>query len=92
MSRVRKRVIVSGIVQGVNFRRYTQMTAQGLGVNGWVRNLPDGRVEGCFEGSEDTVDSLVEWCRKGPPAGRVDAIEVVVEPFAGEFNGFNIRY
>jgi acylphosphatase len=88
----RVRVTVSGIVQGINFRRFTQMTAQGLGVNGWVRNLPDGRVEGCFEGTGDAVNSLVEWCRSGPPAGRVDSIEVVEEPFAGEFDGFTIRY
>lgn len=88
----RVRVTVSGIVQGVNFRRYTQMTARSLGVQGWVRNLPDGRVEGCFEGGTDAVTALVDWCRSGPPAGRVDTLEVLEEPFAGEFPDFTIRY
>jgi len=88
----RVRVVVSGIVQGVNFRRYTQMTASGLNVNGWVRNLPTGAVEGCFEGEERAVAALLEWCRSGPPAGRVDALEVEDEPFAGEFDSFTIRY
>jgi acylphosphatase len=79
-------------VQGVNFRRYTQMTARQLGVCGWVRNLPDGRVEGCFEGDTAAVDSLVDWCRSGPPASRVDGIDIRKEPFAGEFTDFAIRY
>lgn len=88
----RVQVIVSGIVQGVNFRRYTQMTAQRLGVCGWVRNLPDGRVEGCFEGEAEAVGSLVDWCRTGPPAGRVDALEVRDDEFRNEFGEFAIRY
>ena len=88
----RVRVTVTGIVQGVNFRRYTQMSASGLKVTGWVRNLPTGAVEGCFEGESGAVDALLEWCRSGPPAGRVDAIEVEEEPFVGEFDSFTIRY
>jgi acylphosphatase len=88
----RVRVIVTGIVQGVNFRRYTQMTAQGLSVNGWVRNLPNGAVEGCFEGDQEAVDALLEWCRSGPPSGRVDSLEVIEETFAGELDGFTIKY
>lgn len=88
----RVKVQVSGIVQGVNFRRYTQMTARQLGVCGWVRNLPDGRVEGCFEGDAAAVESLVDWCRSGPPAGRVDAVAVEEQPFAGEFDEFHISY
>ena len=85
-------VIVTGIVQGVNFRRYTQLQARQSGVCGWVRNLPDGRVEGCFEGSAEDVDSLVDWCRSGPPSGRVDAVEVREETFSGEFCDFVINY
>jgi acylphosphatase len=88
----RVRIVVTGIVQGVNFRRYTQMTALQLGVNGWVRNLPTGAVEGCFEGDEGAVNALVEWCRTGPPAGRVDTLEATRETFTGEFDSFNIRY
>jgi acylphosphatase len=85
-------IVVTGIVQGVNFRRYTQMTASGLNVNGWVRNLPTGAVEGCFEGEAEAVNSLLEWCRSGPPAGRVDSLEVTEETFIGEFDSFTIRY
>jgi len=88
----RVNVIVSGIVQGVNFRRFTQLAARQLGVRGWVCNLPDGRVEGCFEGSAAAVNALIDWCRTGPPAGRVDSLEVNDEPFSEEFSDFIIRY
>jgi len=88
----RVNVLVSGIVQGVNFRRYTQLNARQLGVNGWVRNLPDGRVEGCFEGDAAAVGSLLEWCRSGPPSGRVDSLEIREEPFTAEFSDFSINY
>jgi len=88
----RVNVIVSGIVQGVNFRRYTQLTARQLGVNGWVRNLPDGRVEGCFEGDAEAVGSLLDWCRSGPPSGRVDNLEIREGSFTAEFSDFSIIY
>jgi acylphosphatase len=88
----RVRIVVTGIVQGVNFRRYTQTNARQLGVCGWVRNLPTGAVEGCFEGEAAAVNALLTWCRTGPPAGRVDTLEVTEEPFAGEFDSFTIRY
>lgn len=84
-------VIVSGKVQGVNFRRYTQATAQKLGVYGWVRNLPSGSVEGCFEGDAGAVNSLLEWCRSGPPAGRVDNLEILEQNVFGGFTDFQIR-
>src|SRR6185369_4678111 len=58
-------VIIHGRVQGVAFRHYTCQEALELGVTGWVRNLPDGSVEGLFEGNEDAVAALVEWCRSG---------------------------
>lgn len=85
-------VLISGLVQGVNFRRYTQMTARQLGVNGWVRNLPDGRLEGCFEGEAEAVGSLLDWCRSGPPSARVDNLEVREEPLGAEFSDFSIKY
>lgn len=86
------RIIVTGIVQGVSFRRCTQMTARQLGVHGWVRNLPAGAVEGCFEGDTAAVDSLVEWCRTGPPGSRVDTLTCSEHPGSGEFTSFDIRY
>jgi acylphosphatase len=88
----RVRIIVTGLVQGVNFRRCTQMTAQNLGVNGWVRNLPTGAVEGCFEGEYSAVTALIDWCRSGPPASRVDSLDIENEKFTGEFDSFTIRY
>lgn len=70
------RVFVSGKVQGVFFRESTRREAERLGVAGWVRNLPDGRVEGLFAGPPAAVDDLVRWCRQGPPGARVDALAV----------------
>jgi acylphosphatase len=62
---------VTGQVQGVAFRWYTQERAQQLGVAGWVRNEVDGSVLVHAEGEDDAVDALVEWCRHGPPSARV---------------------
>lgn len=90
--RRRVTVIVSGIVQRVNFRRCTQQQAQHFGVNGWVRNLPDGRVEGCFEGEAGAVAALLDWCRSGPPSARVDSLETLEEQYVAEFSSFSIRY
>ena len=69
-------MLVSGDVQGVNFRWYTVQHARQRGVGGWVRNLPDGRVEAVFEGRPADVRALVDWCREGPPAARVSGVEV----------------
>ena len=87
---IRTRVIVSGLVQGVNFRHHTRMQAEALRVSGWVRNLPDGRVEGCFEGEKEAVEALVAWCRRGPDWARVEGVEAAQEPYTGEFDGFTI--
>jgi acylphosphatase len=89
--KIRRVVTVSGIVQGVNFRRHTQQQANALGVSGWVTNLPDGRVELCAEGDEAAVHELIAWCRRGPSSARVDGVEVRNEPYRGEFDGFGIR-
>lgn len=88
----RVNVLVSGIVQGVNFRRFTQITARQLGVNGWVRNLPDGRVEACLDGEAEAVGELLDWCRSGPPSARVDNLEIREEQFVAEFSDFFIKY
>ncbi|MBI2354373.1 MAG: acylphosphatase [Deltaproteobacteria bacterium] len=85
-------VMVHGRVQGVSFRHYTSRRAMALGVAGWVRNLPDGSVEGVFEGDVSAVDALVDWCRQGPPAARVERVDVREEPYAGEFTDFSIRH
>jgi len=70
------RVIVKGKVQGVGFRFSTVRRAHELGVRGWVRNLDDGTVEALLQGAPDQIDELLSWMRYGPPAARVDNVEV----------------
>jgi len=84
-------VYVSGRVQGVFFRYETKSLADELGVKGWVRNLPDGRVEAVFEGEETLVRRMIDFCRKGPPGARVTGVEIEWEEYKGEFKGFAIR-
>ncbi len=92
MGKKRVHVYISGKVQGVWFRAYTKEEADKLGVKGWVRNLPDGRVEAVFEGEEKAVDAMVGWCYEGSPMARVENVEVIEEPYKGEFSDFKIRY
>lgn len=89
---VRAHVFVSGRVQGVNFRWYTQRKAQELGVTGWVRNLWDGRVEAIFEGDEQAVQRAVDWCHVGAPSAQVDRVQVNYEEATGEFRNFRITW
>lgn len=69
-------VSISGRVQGVSFRAYTQQQADRLGVRGWVSNEPDGTVAARFEGSRTAVDALVEWCHDGPRSAHVQRVVV----------------
>jgi acylphosphatase len=80
---VRYRVLVSGRVQGVFFRDTCRRLAIENGVAGWVRNLPDGRVEAVFEGAAEDVGRLVEWARHGPRLAVVDHVTVEPEPPEG---------
>ena len=89
---VRAHVFITGRVQGVNFRWYTQRTARELGLTGWVRNLWDGRVEAIFEGGEKVVKRAVDWCHAGAPSARVDHVEVSYEEPTGEFSRFRITW
>ena len=88
MVNARAHIFVSGIVQGVFFRQKTKQQADSLGVNGWVRNLPDGRVEAVFEGGEEAVKKIVDYSRHGPANAYVTHIEASWEPYRGEFRGF----
>lgn len=88
--KIRMSIVIRGSVQGVSFRYYTQLSAHELGVTGWVRNLPDGSVAALMEGDETAVQSLVEWCRYGPPAARVKRIDTYREAYLGEFHDFKI--
>lgn len=85
----RARVVVRGSVQGVFFRVETRDRARSLGLAGRVRNVPDGTVEAVFEGEDDRVESMVEWCRHGPPGARVDDVDVEWNEPQGE-EGFTI--
>ncbi|WP_267639757.1 acylphosphatase [Haloarchaeobius amylolyticus] len=88
--RTRAHVFVSGRVQGVYYRANTRDTAQEKDIDGWVQNLRDGRVEAVFEGPEEKVESMVEWCHEGSPAAEVESVEAEYEEPEGE-DGFRIR-
>jgi acylphosphatase len=86
----RKRVIVSGRVQGVFFRDTMRRRAQSAGVAGWARNTPEGSVEAVFEGEPGAVAELVEFCRRGPSRAEVDSVKVEDEEPEG-LSGFEVR-
>jgi acylphosphatase len=90
MKLVRATARIKGLVQGVNFRYTTLRTAQECQVTGWVRNLPDGDVEAVFEGREVDVRKVLEWCRQGPGAARVDRLLIDWEEYRGEFSSFDV--
>jgi len=89
----RVRILIAGRVQGVGFRYYTCAQAKDIGVNGWVRNLPDGKVETEFEGTEESVEAMLAWCRRGPITAQVSSVSVVSRETvpAPEFQGFVTR-
>ncbi|AEM57372.1 acylphosphatase [Haloarcula hispanica N601] len=91
MARTRAHVFVSGRVQGVYYRATTRERAQDQGVDGWVRNLDDGRVEAVFEGPEDDVEAMVEFCHEGSERANVTDVEVEFEEPEG-INGFEVRW
>ena len=88
----RVHVYISGRVQGVGFRAFTQRTAQQLGVKGWVKNLSDGRVEAVFSGPAETVDKILEKVQTGPRFAQVKELDVREEKYKNEVNGFEVRY
>jgi len=88
--RTHAHVFVSGRVQGVFFRATTRDTAREHGVDGWVKNLADGRVEAVFEGPEDAVEAMIEFCHGGSPQARVDDVEVEYGDPEGH-EGFEIQ-
>jgi len=90
--KIRAHVIVSGRVQGVYFRGNTRKEAVKHGVNGWVRNLPDGRFEAVFEGEKEAVDKTIEFVKKGPSYAKVTDLDIKWEECTGEFSDFQVRY
>ena len=90
MSRRRIHVLLAGRVQGVFFRRSAAEAAARLGVSGWVKNLPDGRVELEAEGPPEAVETFLTFCRRGPERARVEEVLVVDRPARGDV-GFQVE-
>jgi len=90
--KARAHVFIRGRVQGVFFRTETRYEARKHGVTGWVRNLRDDRVEAVFEGEQQNVKKLLEFCGRGPPGAKVASTDVNWETYSGEFRDFEIRY
>jgi acylphosphatase len=88
---MRCRIFVTGMVQGVFFRAFTQKIAQKLGLVGFIRNLADGRVEAVIEGEEETVKAMIEVLKKGPPTADVKSVDISWEEATDEFKRFEIR-
>lgn len=84
------RVRVEGRVQGVGYRAFVDMRANELGLMGWVRNRRDGSVEAVLQGTHVQVEQMLGLCRKGPPAARVERVEIADEEIAA-FQGFDVR-
>ncbi len=87
----RARVSISGRVQGVFFRDSARERAEQLGLTGWVRNLPDGRVEALFEGPSERVREMVRWCEQGPPHAAVEDVKTEFEVSKGDLTSFEVR-
>ena len=85
-------ILVSGRVQGVYYRAFTQAAAQRLGLSGFCRNLPDGRVEVIAEGDREVIETLVGQLRLGPPRAKVGDIQVQWKPAEHRLKDFSIRY
>jgi acylphosphatase len=84
---IRAHVFVSGLVQGVGYRYTTVQQARKLGLNGWVRNLTDSRVEAVFEGEQAAVEEMIRWCHRGPSAAVVKDVSIEIEEMEG-LSGF----
>ncbi len=85
---ITRRIVVHGRVQGVGFRYATVEAARALGVDGWVRNRRDGTVEALLQGEEDAVERAIAWARRGPPAARVERVDIAEVPNDATITGF----
>ncbi len=92
MELARAEIIVTGLVQGVFYRVYTEQEAARLGLTGWVRNNIDGSVGIAAEGEKENLRKLVQWCALGPPGARVDDVQVEWSESRGRFDQFSIKY
>ena len=92
MSKVRAHVFISGRVQGVFFRAYTQEAARARNIRGWVMNTRDRRVEAVLEGEKEQVEDMIKWCHQGSPMSQVSGVEVDWQEYTGEFGDFSVKY
>ncbi|MEW6571253.1 MAG: acylphosphatase [Nitrospirota bacterium] len=92
MEKARAHLFIEGRVQGVFYRAFVRELAYNLNLNGWAKNLRDGRVEALFEGEKDKIDRAIKECYIGPPGARVSKIDVQWEPYAGDLKDFSITY
>jgi len=92
MNNIRLHVFISGRVQGVWFRENTLKKAKNLGIFGWVKNLPDGKVEAVFEGEKEKVEKMLEWSKRGPFFAKVTGLEARDEAYKEEFSDFTISF
>lgn len=88
----RAHVFVKGRVQGVGFRHFTKINARQIGIDGWVKNLPDGRVEAVFEGEEENITQMINLVKEGPRSSRVTDVNVEWESPEQDGEGFRVRY
>ncbi len=92
MANIRVYLLISGKVQGVYFRQNLKQISKRYNINGWVKNLENGKVEAILEGDEKHIKEVIEWCHVGPSGARVDNVEIKFEEYKGEFNSFTIKY
>ena len=85
-------LLISGRVQGVFYRYTAQKVATRLGIAGWIKNLPNGRVEAVAVGDASAVDEFIAWCQEGPPGARVEDVETSILDDIPEYQGFSITY
>ena len=90
MQMVRAQALVRGKVQGVYYRASAQKKALSLQLTGWVRNCPDGSVEGIIEGGREQVEAMLAWCKQGPPGASVERLTFDWAPYTGEYRTFLI--
>ena len=83
-------ITISGFVQGVGYRHFVRKTAQGLGLTGWVRNTPDGRVEAVLQGTKEKIQEMITHCRKGPFLAEIEDVEIVWEKVKQDYPDFQI--
>lgn len=90
MAQVRVQLKISGRVQGVCYRYFTEQSARKAGLTGWVKNQLNGNVSALLEGEEDAVAMVIEQCRQGPQMAHVEDITIESQPYQGEFDRFTI--